>query len=166
MAVKKNLSCQVESPYAFLEEESIKLDSYVFDAMWKLFYHIVDFWKLDIHLESAKSQLLAFMENRIKIDLNYYADYKIAASVLRELSESFGEKKAYIKLLTDPSALIEPPTTKIARARQRVSNEFIILAISIGGFSSFGAKNAIGHIGNANIENKPPYRVYKDEEKK
>jgi len=106
------------------------------------------------------------MRNRIKIDLNYYADYKVATNVLIELSQKYGEKKGYIKLLTDPTAAIAPPTTKMARARQKVSNEFIILAISLGGFRSFGPKNAIGHIGNANIKHQFPYRVYKDEKDK
>ena len=103
------------------------------------------------------------MQNRIKMNRTYYSDYKLTVNVLRELIQKFGKKQGFIKLLTNPAANIAPPRTKIARARQKVSNEFIVLAMSIGGFKSFGAKNAIGHIGNANIKNKPPYRVYKDE---
>ena len=163
--MKEDLSCQVETPFNFVQEETVRIEKPVFEAMWRLFNHIVEFWKLDIHLKSAKSQLLSFMQNRIKMDLNYYSDYKATTNVLIELSRKYGEKKGHIKLLTDPAANIAPPMTKMAQARQRVSNEFIILAISMGGFKTFGPLNALGHIGNANMKQKFPYRVYQDEEK-
>jgi len=130
--------------------------------MCKLFEQIAQYWQLEMPSVGQESQLLVFIQNRIKLDLNYYIEYKNAVHVIKELCAVHGDPQGYIQLLTDPSGLITPATTPIARARQKVSNEFITLALAIGGFKTFGAKNALGYISGGNIENNVPYRVFKD----
>ncbi|GLR71130.1 hypothetical protein [Agaribacter marinus] len=151
----------IETPYPYIEE-SLNLDADTFETMWQLLSCIFDYWELAMPTSGAKSQLLVFMQNRMKINLNYYAEYKNAACVIHELNQKFGKHNGTIHLLTSPEAAIKPANTRLARARQMVSNEFITLALSIGGFKSFGAKNALGYINGGNVEGKAPYRIFSD----
>ena len=128
--------------------------------MWELFERIVRHWQLFEANAGQRSQLQVFMQNRMRVDLNYYADYRNAASVIDELIQELGEDAAYEYLLTDAAANIAPPETRIARARQKVSNEFIALALAMGGFKRFGARNSPGYIGGANISGQTPYRTW------
>ncbi|WP_016957353.1 hypothetical protein [Catenovulum agarivorans] len=155
------ITYDVETSYPYLDDD-LQIDQRTFEAMWRLFCQIKDYWQLSVPETGVKSQLLVFMQNRIKIDLNYYADYKNAAKVIRELTYQLGEQAAYEKLFTDPSANLQPPTTHLARARQRVSNEFITLALAVGGFKTFGAKNALGFISGGNIKGQTPYRTIEE----
>lgn len=152
-------SYELETPYPYLED-ALDIDQKTFDSMFKLFTKIAEHWQLELPKSGQESQLLVFMQNRMKLNLSYYAEYKNAVCVIKEMTQQLGEEQAYIKLLTDPAAAITPPTTRLARARQKVSNEFITLALSIGGFKTFGAKNALGFIGGANIKDQTPYRDY------
>lgn len=155
------ITYNVETTYPYLDDNP-QIDQKTFDAMWQLFCHIKEHWKLTVPEQGVRSQLLVFMQNRIKTDLNYYADYKNAARVIRELTCQLGEESAYQKLFTDPQANIPPAKTHLARARQRVSNEFITLALAVGGFKAFGAKNALGYISGGNIKGQTPYRTIEE----
>lgn len=161
--MNKNAVYNIETPYPYLDDD-LDIDSQTFTAMWKLFERIVGHWQLFEAGVGQRSQLLVFMQNRIRVDLNYYADYRNAACVIEELIQDVGEAAAYQYLLTDAAANIAPPETRIARARQKVSNEFITLALAMGGFKRFGAVNSPGFIGGANIPGQPPYRTWEEPE--
>lgn len=147
--------------HPYQHEEQLP-DEKIMESMWKLFLEIGKFWKNNDHPEDMKSNFIVFISNRIQLNPNYINEYKNAAEVIEELVAELGEKEGYKKLFTDPQANISPPTTKLARARQLVSNEFVALQLALGGFKSFGeAKNYLGYIGGANIEGHTPYRKYK-----
>lgn len=135
-------------------------DERTLNRLWGLFVAIGTFWQNNAEPQRMRSNLLVFIANRIKVDLAYAAEYDNAAEVLDELIAELGEPGAYEKLLTDPQANISPPTTRLARARQKVSNEFVALQLALGGFKAFGATNYLGYIGGANIEGQLPYRGY------
>ncbi|MEZ4785261.1 MAG: hypothetical protein R3F28_14465 [Candidatus Kapaibacterium sp.] len=150
-------------PYPYQEELPTQQ---TMDAMWRLFLAIGEFWEIDADIEAMSSNLVVFMSNRIQVNPTYVAEYANAEEVIDELISELGEAEAYKKLFTDPSANISPPTTKLARARQLVSNEFVALQLALGGFKTFGgAKNYLGYISGANIEGDTPYRTYTKEPK-
>jgi hypothetical protein len=135
-------------------------DAAVIDRLWGLFVAICGRWGEAEDAAPMRSNFLVFIANRIKLDICYLHEYENAAAVLDELIAEHGQSKAHERLLTDPLANIAPPTTRLARARQRVSNEFISLQLALGGFKAFGAANYIGYIGGANIAGRVPYRAY------
>ena len=145
--------------YHAAKREDLEIPASLFEDMWQLFIHIGKFWKNLDEDESYKADLLAFMNNRISLDPSYLYEYSNASEVVKELIYEYGEIKAYEVLFTDKSALDDPPTTLLARARHKVSNEFIVLQLSIGGFKFGGATNSPGYISGANIKGKPPYRT-------
>lgn len=133
-------------------------DPRVRDRLWRLFSAIVRRWS-DIDPTTMKSNWLVFLGNRIRVDASYAGEYAAAAQLLDEMAAAMGEEAAYEKLLTDAQANVAPPATPLARARQRVSNEFITLFLALGGFKAYGAVNYLGYIGGANIEGQIPYRT-------
>jgi len=135
-------------------------DARTLERLWGLFVAIGRHWQSDDQPERMRSNWLVFIANRIKVDPRYADEYVNAATVLDELIAQLGEPAAYDKLLTDPGANVAPPTTKLARARQKVSNEFVSLQLALGGFKVFGAVNYLGYIAGANIEGQVPYRPY------
>lgn len=140
-----------------------ELNEDAIEKLWKLFQSIEEFWGIDENIDHMKSNFIIFLSNRIEIDFNYLAEYINAINVIEELKNELGSSNAYIKLLTDPAANISPPTTRLARARQLVSNEFISLYLSLGGFKHFGSNlNYPGFFGGANKKEITPYRTNKD----
>lgn len=139
------------------KEEDLLLDATTLAAMWELFVQIGKFWGTVDDPSGMKSQWLVFINNRIRTNPTYVMEYRNAA----ELIEAMGEN-AYETLFTDYFANIAPPTTRLARARQLVSNEFVTLQLALGGFKVFGAKNHPGYFGGANIKGKTPYRTIED----
>ena len=151
-----------------LPDDQSLLDDNTTDDMWKLFLAICDYWKNVQNPGAMKSSLIVFMNNRIKHDPNYSNEYRNASAVIRELINELGEKAAYKKLFTDPAAGIAPPMTKLARVRQMVSNEFIVLQLALGGFKEFSSgegANYPGYFGGPNIDGQPPYRTYTESDK-
>jgi hypothetical protein len=147
--------------HPYQHEEKLP-DEKTMESMWNLFVEIGKFWKNNDHPEEMKSNFIVFISNRIQLDPNYVNEYKNAAEVIDELIEELGKREGYKKLFTDAQANISPPTTKLARARQLVSNEFVALQLALGGFKAFGgAENYLGYIGGANIKGQTPYRKYK-----
>lgn len=149
--------------YHAAKSEELRIPNELFHEMWKLFDQIKKFWynkKDPVSDETYKTDLLAFMNNRISVDPSYLYEYKNAAEVIKELIYEHGDPEGYIQLFTDKSLIDDPPTTLIARVRQKVSNEFIVLYLSLGGFKFGGATNSLGYISGANIKGKPPYRTY------
>ena len=136
-------------------------DSRTLARLWGLFVALGTHWQNNEDPESMKSNFLVFITNRIRLDPSYADEYRNAAAVLDELITELGETRAYEKLMTDPAANISPPATRIAHARQRVSNEFIALQLALGGFKAFGATNYLGYISGPNIAGQPPYRIYR-----
>lgn len=100
------------------------------------------------------------MWNRIALLPLYLDYYKIAARVVSELiaKHSGNADMAYKELFTSEEASRAPPTTPLALTRQLVSNEFVTLHFALGGALAFGARNAPGYFGGANIPGNPPYR--------
>lgn len=144
-------------PYPYQEELP---DERTMGSLWRLFEAIGRFWENDPHPEDMKSNFVVFLTNRIQLDPRYLDEYRNAAEVVEELVRELGAPAGYEKLFTDPQAMISPPTTKLARARQLVSNELVALQLSLGGFKAFGgAKNYLGYIGGANVDGAPPYRT-------
>jgi hypothetical protein len=147
-----------------IQNDLRQLDDASIDILWKLFVKIGDFWGNGGDPQLMKSNFLVFLSNRIENDYNYLSDYVNACDVIGELCEELGEEEGYKKLFTDPLANISPPVTKLARARQMVSNEFIKLQLALGGFKAFGSPlNYPGYFGGVNIEGRTPYRIYKQE---
>lgn len=145
--------------YHAADPADVVIPQALFNDMWELFVQIGKFWGKSEMDGDFKSDLLVFMNNRIAMDPSYLYDYRNAAEVIKELIYELGVEKGYESLLTDKSILDDPPTTLKARARQKVSNEFIVLYLSVGGFKDYGAKNSLGYIAGANIKGKTPYRT-------
>ena len=140
-------------------------DPATMDCLWKLFVRIGEFWQNNDHPEEMKSNFVTFVANRIQLNPSYRDEYRNAVEVIAELIAELGEEQGYRKLFTDAHANIAPPSTKLARARQMVSNEFVALQLALGGFKAFGgAKNYLGYIGGANVKDQVPYRRYKGSE--
>lgn len=139
-----------------------QIDDGLFESMYELFVQIGVFWENTPTSSNLRADLFTFMSNRIEIDTNYIEEYENAAFVLREIiKEHQGNvNEAYAAFFTDPAGLESPPQTKIARARQKVSNEFIAFQLTVGGFESFGAKNYPGYIAGSYVPgNNAPYRT-------
>lgn len=158
--------------HAFSKAE-VRIEDDLFASMWQLFLQIGKFWKNGRFVKagndpateaSIQSQLLDFMNNRIEQDACYIGEYRNARTVINQLIEEYGEKKAYENLFTRQVDAKSPPTTPFERARIKVSNEFILLQLALGGFKTFGAKNYLGYFGGANVKGKPPYRTYQDKD--
>ena len=79
-----------------------------------------------------------------------------------ELIEELGVQKGYEKLFTTHVDTSKPPSTYFERARIKVSNEFVLFQLAVGGFEAYGAKNYPGYFGGANVVGKPPYRTFED----
>lgn len=135
------------------------IDEETFATLWNLFQQIHKYWEMGDPDNGQKTELQAFIKNRINHDLNYYADYIDAAHVIKELIAELGHDEGYKKLFTNPGANIFPPATRLARVRQKVSNEFISLALIAGGFKRYGAKNYFGYKAMAYMEGQTPYRT-------
>lgn len=140
------------------------LDESLAEKMWELFVAISRFWTSETKISEMKSEFLVFLSNRIEVKSSYKDEYINAAAVIDELTVELGAEEGYKKLLTDPAANIAPPTTRIARARQLVSNEFVVLFLALGGFQATGAGalNYPGYFGGANFADRTPYRKYED----
>lgn len=138
------------------------LNDEAIECLWGLFKSISKYWEFDGEIETLKSNFLIFISNRIEIDLNYISYYLNANDVINELKKEYGKEEAYKFLMTNSYINISLPTTPISQTRQFVSNEFIGLYLSLGGFKSFGSIiNYPGYFGGANTEEFTPYRKYK-----
>lgn len=141
-----------------------ELNTDAIEQLWQLFVSIENYWGMGENIDHMRSNFIIFLSNRIEIDFNYLAEYTNAINVIEELKSELGSPTAYVKLLTDPAANIAPPTTRLARARQLVSNEFIILYLSLGGFKHFGSiLNFPGYFGGTNKKEITPYRTNNDD---
>lgn len=144
-----------------IQHDLRQLDDELIDSLWGIFVKIGEVWESGIDPAPMRSNFLVFISNRLEIDYNYLAEYINAREVIDELRAELGDEKAYRKLFTDPLANINPPVSRIARVRQRVSNEFAALWLALGGFKVFGSPlNYPGYIGGANLEGATPYRTY------
>lgn len=139
--------------------EDLVIPEALFEDMWQLFVQIGKFWDNLEESDEYRSDLLVFMKNRISLDPSYLHEYKNASAVIKELTYELGEEGAYEKLFTSKEAIDDPPSTPLASARSKVSNEFIVLQLSVGGFKAFGAKNSLGYIAGGNIKGDTPYRT-------
>jgi hypothetical protein len=138
------------------------IDDQLFESMYELFTQIGLFWKNTPEKHDLGTELFTFMMNRIDLSAIYLDEYRNAQFVITELIQEHGGDKdaAYSELFTSPQGLEQPPKSKIARARQKVSNEFIAFQLSVGGFASFGGKNYPGYIAGAYIPDEQiPYRT-------
>lgn len=137
----------------------------LFEAMYKLFEQIGIFWNNTPEKSDLRTELYTFMMNRIELNSFYIMEYENAKEVLDEFiaiakKNGKSEEDAYAQFFTDPDGLINPPNSRLAHARQNVSNEFISFQLTVGGFESFGAKNYPGFIGGAYVEGEQaPYRT-------
>jgi hypothetical protein len=149
------------APHHPYPHEEILPDPPTMEGLWSLFVQIGKFWRNDAEPRAMRSRLVVFIENRIQLDPNYLDEYTNAVEVIEELVAELGEQGGYRKLFTDPEANLSPPATRLARARQRVSNEFVALQLALGGFKALGgAENYLGYIAGPNIEGQTPYRPY------
>lgn len=139
-------------------------DDDVRKSMWALFVRIGTFWRNLDDPQPYESRLYSFMTNRITLDPLYKDYYATARTVINQLIADKGEDATYEFLFTDAQANVAPPTTPLALARQKVSNEFVALQMALGGFLAFGALNYPGYFGGANIPGAPvPYRPMEDQ---
>lgn len=114
----------------FAEEQ---LDAETVESMWQLFIAICVRWQNVAEPLTMKTRFLGFLSNRIELHPEYVSHYRTAAAVITELREVHGEG-AYEFLFTNPEANSTPPQTPRQITRQLVSNEFIALQLSLGGF--------------------------------
>ena len=159
--MSESANYNTEAPY-MNPDNLLSIDENTFLSMWNLFQQIHRFWEMGEPDKGQRNELQAFINNRINFDLNYQADYQNAATVINELTNELGEEKGYKKLFTDPGANISPPQTRLARARQKVSNEFISLALIAGGFKRYGAENYLGYKAAAYLQGQTPYRTIEE----
>lgn len=144
-----------------IPKEKGTINESIFESMYELFTHIGIFWKNTPENHDLKTDLFTFMTNRISTDSSYIDEYINAKFVLDEMIKEHGGDKnqAYADFFTSPEGLQNPPKSKLAKARIRVSNEFIAFQLTMGGFAAFGAKNHPGYIAGAFIPGEtPPYR--------
>lgn len=150
-----------ETDHSFSAQE-LALDQETLDTLWTLFEQIGVFWRNVEDSAPMKSRWLTFLANRIRSNPTYAYEYRRGAALMRRIVADLGEG-AYPYLFTSSVAMISPPSTPLARLRQLVSNEFIELQLSLGGFASFGAKNYPGYFGGAHIPGQlVPYRTKQD----
>ncbi len=136
------------------------LEPDVFDTLYELFEHIGRYWHNAEDSRNYQSELYIFIQNRINLYPIYQEYYRISSLTLRQLIEENGKEEAYQIVFTDPFANTPPVDSNLSIVRQKVSNEFVSLQLSLGGFKAFGAKNYPGFIGGAYIPGKPaPYRT-------
>jgi hypothetical protein len=148
--------------FAGLEEESLDVDTV--ESMWQLFDAICARWHNVAEPLTLKTRFLGFLSNRIELHPEYVSHYRTAAAVLNELRGVHGEA-LYEFLFTNPEANNAPPQTPLQITRQLVSNEFIALQLSLGGFKEFtGAINYPGYIAGWNGDGPAPYRIYEPEQ--
>lgn len=143
--------------------DALSLQVDTIEILWALFEKIANYWNSNDDVEAMKSSFLIFISNRISIDLNYASYYSNTPKVITELTKEYkdDEVKALEFLLTNSFINISLPTTPISQTRQYVTNEFITLYLSLGGFKTFGSnKNYPGFFGGANTEDYIPYRIY------
>jgi len=133
----------------------------LFEAMWQIFVAIGRFWGNMADPAPHRIQLYNFMINRIKLYPIYRAYYATAKLVMEELTGKYGADEGYRRLFTDNQADIEnPPQSALALTRQMVSNQFVALQLSLGGFKAYGALNYCGYPCGPYIPGVPaPYRT-------
>jgi len=137
----------------------------LFESMYELFTHIGIFWENTPENSDLRVDLFTFMNNRISIDSSYVDEYINAKLVLDAMIREHGgdKDKAYADCFTSPQGLENPPKSRLAKARVKVSNEFIAFQLTMGGFTAFGAENYPGYIAGAYIPGeKAPYRTSKE----
>lgn len=136
------------------------LESTTFEVLYELFENIGYFWGNIDDSKSFRIDLYVFIQNRINLYPIYQEYYKTACRTLHRMIEQYGKEETYKKIFTDPFANTPPVDSDLSIVRQKVSNEFISLQLSLGGFKDFGAKNYCSYIGGANIPGSPaPYRT-------
>ncbi len=145
-----------------LQHDLRALDTPLLETLWNLFSHIAKRWDPDCATAPMKSNFLVFISNRIETDYHYLSDYRNAADMIQELANIEGSLSGGMdRLLTDVVGSVQPPLTRLARARQFVSNEFVQLFLSLGGFKKYGSPlNYQGYIGGGNFPGRAPYRTY------
>ena len=143
--------------FAGLEETG--LDAETIEGLWQLFVAICARWQ-NAEPQTMRTRFIGFLSNRIELHPEYVSHYRLALTAIADLRRENGER-AYEVLFTSPQAITTPPQTPLQIARQLVSNEFIALQLSLGGFKSFtGAINYPGYIAGWNGDGPAPYRVY------
>ena len=144
--------------FAGLEDKA--LDMQTVEDMWQLFVAICARWQNVSEPLAMKTRFLGFLSNRIELHPEYLSHYRTAAAVIAELRGVHGER-TYEFVFTNPEANNAPPQTPLQITRQLVSNEFIALQLSLGGFKEFtGAINYPGYIAGWNGDGPAPYRSY------
>jgi hypothetical protein len=146
-----------------------QLDQKLVDRLWEIFAHICRKWRYPGDLTNLKSRFSIFVSNRIVSNYNYLAEYINAVAVVDQIAmqASVTTETAIERILTAPDANLYPPYSPTARARQFVTNEFIKLFISLGGFKAFNTAevelNYPGYIAGINDLSNPAYKTYQEE---
>ncbi len=141
------------SPKGELDPETVEL-------LWQLFVKICDRWGNVPDSGTMKTRFLRFLSNRIKMNPAYLDHYRKAVKEIERLKQDTQIPDAYEHLFTNPEANNPPIQSSLQIARQLVSNEFISLQLSLGGFKEFtGAINYPGYIAGWNGDGPPPYRI-------
>lgn len=147
----------------FWIDSNLELTENLTDDLWKIFLKIAEYWPSeDVNVSQMKSRFRIFISNRIMADSKYLFEYINALKLVRPNEQ---QTDPYRNLFFNPAANVFPPNTPVARARQYVSNEFIKLYLSLGGFKAFdkSLKNYPGFIAGTNTEASTPYIPFIDE---
>lgn len=147
-----------EKAFAALHEGELEPETV--EKLWQLFRKICERWGNVPEPETMKTRFLRFLSNRIKMNKAYVTHYRTAVRVIDELKQKLGVDGAYEHLFTHPESNNPPHDSLLQQTRQLVSNEFISLQLSLGGFKAFtGAINYPGYIAGWNGDGPPPYRT-------
>lgn len=143
--------------------EESRLDEVLVGKLWEIFLAICKHWQNVADPETMKTRFLGFLSNRIELHPEYLSHYRTAVEEIDRLAAGSDRERAHLTLLTDPGLAKGAPDTGLKIARQKVSNEFISLQLSLGGFKSFvNAINYPGYISGWNGDGPAPYRTYED----
>ena len=113
---------------------------------------------------NLRSSWQEFVEAKTTSEPNYVAEYVNAVGVIEELIDMYGREDAYQRLFFASGVPDEPPSTRIAHAKQYVVDEFIRVQITAGGHKGFGGENYHGYIGGSRYRRRPAVRAYESEE--
>lgn len=126
-----------------------KLSEQHVEQLWTIFEQIGENWK-DTYNQSKnlRSSWLEMIKVKTESHPSYYAEYINAITVMQELSNIYGEDKAYKQVFFEyqvPTSADNPKehdlSTLLAHCKHYVINEFIRMQVLAGGFKHFGGES-------------------------
>jgi hypothetical protein len=152
-------SPSAELPAGLLPSETGELSAEHIDRLWAIFVAIAREWgDPDADPMLQRSQWLEFVGLRVRQAPSYLEEYRNAVGVLDEWKARHGDQ-ALPKILREPGVKpADTATSRLARLKKYVVDEFIRVWLATGGFRTYGAGNYNGYISGSRFAVRPPYR--------